>query len=230
MGSHSRIEANRRNATMSTGRKTSEGKAASALNSLKHGLLSQDVLLPSEDGALWAEWGERLRAELNPVGELESVLVDRIIALIWRLGRLGKIEAGVLTWSYYRVLAERARAEAAKHSRTSLDLSDLVRVEVLDKAKHQQAVSKLHDFEAAQESNIATLGEAFVRDSREENAFAKLSRYETSLERSLFRAHHELQRLQAGRQGKHVPLPVAVDVDLSGIESRGNGSGPDGHL
>ena len=200
------------------------------MNSLKHGLLSQEILLPNEDGALLADLGERIRAELNPVGELESVLADRIIGLVWRLGRLGKIEAGVLTWSHYRVLADRAGTEAAKYARTSLDLVNARRVvEVLDEAKHRRALSKQHSYEAAQESNIATFGEAFVRDSREENAFAKLSRYETSLERSLFRTHHELQRLQAARQGKHVPLPVAVDVDLSGIESRGEDSGPDGH-
>lgn len=99
---------------------------------------------------------------------------------------------------------------------------------MLDVSKHRRALSKQHSYEAAQESNIAALGEAFVRDSREENAFAKLSRYETSLERSLFKAHHELQRLQAARQGKRVPLPVAVDIDLSGIENRRDGSGPDG--
>jgi hypothetical protein len=44
----------------------------------------------------------------------------------------------------------------------------------------------------------------------------KLSRYETTLERSLFKALHELERRQAARDGQVVPLPVAVDVNLSG--------------
>jgi hypothetical protein len=44
----------------------------------------------------------------------------------------------------------------------------------------------------------------------------KLSRYETTLERSLFKALHELERRQAARNGQMVPLPVAVDVNLSG--------------
>jgi hypothetical protein len=44
----------------------------------------------------------------------------------------------------------------------------------------------------------------------------KLSRYETTLERSLFKALHELERRQAARDGQTVPLPVAVDVNLSG--------------
>jgi hypothetical protein len=41
-----------------------------------------------------------------------------------------------------------------------------------------------------------------------------LSRYELTLERSLFRALHELQRLQAERQGQPVPPPVAVDLTV----------------
>jgi len=41
----------------------------------------------------------------------------------------------------------------------------------------------------------------------------KLSRYEAGLERSLMRTLHELQRLQAARQGGSAPL--ALDVDLA---------------
>ncbi len=42
-----------------------------------------------------------------------------------------------------------------------------------------------------------------------------LSRYEVTLERSLYKALHELQRLQAARDGQAVPLPEAVDVEVS---------------
>lgn len=37
-------------------------------------------------------------------------------------------------------------------------------------------------------------------------------RYETTIERSLYRAIHELQRIQAARLGQKTPLPLAVDV------------------
>lgn len=43
----------------------------------------------------------------------------------------------------------------------------------------------------------------------------KFFRYETMLERGIFKALHELERLQARRSGKDVPLPIPVDVDLS---------------
>ena len=48
-------------------------------------------------------------------------------------------------------------------------------------------------------AETATLGRTFIRDANDANAFSKLSRYETNLERSLYKALHELQRLQAAR-------------------------------
>ena len=40
-------------------------------------------------------------------------------------------------------------------------------------------------------------------------------RYETTIERSLYRVLHELQRLQAARAGEKPLAPIAVDVDIS---------------
>ena len=42
-----------------------------------------------------------------------------------------------------------------------------------------------------------------------------ISRYETTLERSLYKALHELHRLQAARDGQAVPIPEAVDIEVS---------------
>lgn len=46
-------------------------------------------------------------------------------------------------------------------------------------------------------------------------AFAQLVRHEAAIERSMLRALHELQRLQAERAGVEVPVPLAVDVTVS---------------
>ncbi len=60
------------------------------------------------------------------------------------------------------------------------------------------------------------LGRSFIQDANKANAFSKLSRYETTLERNLYKALHELQRLQAVRHaGGSVSPPVAVEVDVS---------------
>ena len=66
MTSDRKAEANRQNALKSTGPKTPEGKAVVRLNAVKHGLLSEQVLLPDEDEAALKELSEHLRAELQP--------------------------------------------------------------------------------------------------------------------------------------------------------------------
>jgi hypothetical protein len=152
------------------------------LNANKHGLRSQEVLLPGEDGEALKELDENLRAELQPVGELENLLVDRIIAAHWRLRRLGRVEAGIFVRELSRGLVS----------------------------------------EADSETDTATLGMSFIRDANGANAFSKLSRYETTIERSIYKALHELQRLQAARHTKGDVLPpIALDVDVSGVSGEG---------
>ena len=72
-----------------------------------------------------------------------------------------------------------------------------------------------------QEAETATLGRTFARDANGANASSKLSRYETTIERGLYKALHELQLLQAARHGGSVPPPVTVDVDVSGVSGEG---------
>jgi hypothetical protein len=48
-----------------------------------------------------------------------------------------------------------------------------------------------------------------------EDTVTKMSRYETALERALYRALHELQRIQATRNGASVSLPAAIDIDIA---------------
>ena len=171
MTSDKQIEANRRNARKSTGPRTQEGKARVGNNAVKHGLLSHDVLVPGEDREALRELSERLREELEPVGELEDMLVDRIVAAHWRLRRLGRVEADIFI-NFYRA------------------------------------------------SN--NLGGAFMQDSHHANAFSKLSRYEVPIERSLYKALHELQRLQAARRAEdNVSPPLAIDLDVSGGSGEG---------
>ncbi len=68
-----------------------------------------------------------------------------------------------------------------------------------------------------QKEETATLGRTFARDAGAAHAFSKLSRYETAIERQLYKALHELERRQAARRGGSVPPPQVVDVDVSGL-------------
>jgi len=188
MRSEKKAEANRRNALKSTGPKTPEGKAAVSLNALKHGLLSQEILLPREDQEALRELDECLRNELQPVGELENLLVDRIIASYWRLRRVGRIEAGIFAWERSEELAERAEREAQGYeSDEAEDIGRILNITITDEKKHKEALSRARRMRSEQEDETATLGRTFARDADRANAFTKLSRYETAIERALYR-------------------------------------------
>jgi hypothetical protein len=221
MTSDKQTRANRENALKSTGPKTPEGKAVTRLNALKHGLLAQEVLLPGEDPAALQELGEGLVDELRPAGELENLQVEKIIAAYWRLRRLRRVESGIFTSQLYEELLERAQNEAKFYKRNTLeDIAEDQYTTITDEQKHQEALSKAQELQAKQYEETATLGRTFVRDANEANAFSKLSRYEATIERSLYRALHELQRLQAARRAEgSVTPPVAVDVNVSGVSN-----------
>jgi hypothetical protein len=61
---------------------------------------------------------------------------------------------------------------------------------------------------------IGAIG-SFLSLSAKCDAFSKISRYESAIERTLYRALHELQRLQAERAGQPVTPPVTVDLDVA---------------
>ncbi len=226
MASDKQIRANRRNAQRSTGPNTPEGKDAVRLNATKHGLRSQEVLLPGEDEEALKQLDENLRAELQPVAEMENLLVDGIVAAHWRLRRLRRVEAGIFAWQLYEELAERAQGEAQTYERSSMQdfVEDLYgpSTRITDEEKHQDALSKAQEMKAKQDAETATLGRTFMRDADQANAFSKLSRYETAIWQSLYKALHELQRLQAARHAEgHVPPPAALDVNVSGVSGEG---------
>ena len=93
---------------------------------------------------------------------------------------------------------------------------------ITDKQKHKEALSKAQHMKAEQDAETATLGRTFMRDADQANAFSKLSRYETGMWQSLYKALHELQRLQAARRTEsHVPPPAALDVNVSSVSGEG---------
>ena len=71
-----KVEANRRNARLSTGPRTEHGKRAVARNAIKHGLLAREVVITAGDGEEdlqeFEALLERLWQEYEPVGVLEE--------------------------------------------------------------------------------------------------------------------------------------------------------------
>src|SRR3954452_21963356 len=91
-----RLAANRANAQRSTGPKTSAGKAKSSLNAVKTGLTGRTVLLPSEDVKQYQNHVKRFHEELQPVGELETNVVQNLADTQWRLNPIPSLESGLI--------------------------------------------------------------------------------------------------------------------------------------
>jgi len=216
MPTQKQLEANRRNATKSTGPRTRAGKALSSRNALKHGLCAEQVLLPDEDEGEYERLGEQLIDDFSPVGALETTLVQTLAADLWRIGRIRKIEVGVLAWQLHEIESNRAyeRAESYEDfAGPSMDLS-MDSTIITDREKYDEAMAAHSRAKAEQSKEIPTLGRAFLNDAEGPNALSKISRYEAAIWRSIYRTLHELQRLQAARSGAEVSAPAAVDVTV----------------
>lgn len=96
MASDRQIQANRRNARLSTGPVTPAGKARSSLNNLRHGLYSRTPVLPGENLAHYHSLLRSLLAEFQPRTLAEQHFVHVIADSLWRLQRTARTEAGRL--------------------------------------------------------------------------------------------------------------------------------------
>lgn len=101
--SEAQIEANRRNAQHSTGPKSTEGKAASSMNALKHAVLARQILVHGreidESTNEFKNFCAEYHDHLAPVGPLEEMLVDQIVSINWRLRRARMAETAEITSS-----------------------------------------------------------------------------------------------------------------------------------
>jgi hypothetical protein len=125
------------------------------------------------------------------------------------------MEAGVLTWKHLGILVDRAGRAVRSYERGAVAAfsEQYEQPTITDPEKHQAARTQAQQLKALREdSPAATLGLTVIRGLSGVDALSKLQRYEAAIERSFFRALHELQRRQHARLGGHVPPPLAIDV------------------
>src|SRR5690242_3435940 len=91
-----RAEANRQNACVSTGPRTSGGIEAVRFNALRHGLRSLETVIPGEDPEAWEAHRAGIVEDLRPAGAMELALAEQIAAKLWRLGRVVRHEADLI--------------------------------------------------------------------------------------------------------------------------------------
>jgi hypothetical protein len=206
MTTQKQLAANRRNAQLSTGPKSETGKAAIRLNATRHGLLSSAPVASGENEAEYSALCEQLKSELAPVGILETQIVARMTNSLWRLRRLSHIESGLLSGGLAQAYAAANDDVARQHVRSEGGMAELLAnmdngtVTVLDKDAYDAANAAADEARALLLSDSALLGAAYQNDAAGADALTKLARYETTLERSLFRAGAELERRQTARR------------------------------
>ena len=93
MTTKKQVHANRKNAARSTGPRSRAGKAASSKNAVTHGVLSKEIVLPTEDVEEFEELSDGFHRSLAPAGTLEEQLVRMIVVESWRVKRVYRIEA-----------------------------------------------------------------------------------------------------------------------------------------
>jgi hypothetical protein len=95
MTSFRQIEANRRNAQLSTGPATEEGKRKSRQNAVRHGLTAETVIDALEDAEDYVAFEMAVTADYDAQSAVERELVLRLASLLWRLRRATAIESGL---------------------------------------------------------------------------------------------------------------------------------------
>jgi len=83
--SDSQQNANRENATHSTGPKTEEGKARSRLNAFRHGITAKLLVMTEEESIAYQKFSRDLFFDLQPVGAMENLLVQTVVDSNWRM-------------------------------------------------------------------------------------------------------------------------------------------------
>src|ERR1700684_2833961 len=95
MTSLRQIEANRRNARLSTGPTTEDGKKKSRRNAVRHGLTAETVIDALEDAEDYAAFEIAVTSDYDVRTAVERELILRLASLLWRLRRATAIESGL---------------------------------------------------------------------------------------------------------------------------------------
>ena len=178
MASQRKTEANRRNAQLSTGPKSPEGKAIVSRNAQKHGLASRRVVFPEENRQDFLDLLAACRSDLRPAGAFEESLVCQLVAAEWRLRRVARLETALLS----------GRLD---------NLRDYLKIDAPDPGPdglpdHQQSTQ-----------DPRLLGRIFCRACAG-GGFLNLLRYESSIRRAFYNA---LNRLRLHQDRRTAPPP-----------------------
>ena len=211
MSSFRQIESNRRNARLSTGPVTEEGKRRSRQNAVRHGLTAETVIDALEDAEDYASFEMAVTADYDAQTAVERELVLRLASLLWRLRRATIIESGLFKIHAQHLLQFRQQRKAHQKRRNIIEgmYRDAVATEDETRQSEYRTTGSLdscsHSVGPAGQSDDLT--RSFVRlTNLPTYPLDRLSRYEAMLWRQACQILFTLRCLSQSRPWKRLRL------------------------
>lgn len=147
------MEANRKNALLSTGPKTEDGKAVVSANAIKHGILTNKVFVQEEFQEEFEKMREGFYREFQPRGTVEAFLLERVISCSWRLVLITQVEGEMLdAESSYGAI------KGAFEGQGSCNMTSLARYEHFLEKSLYRALEALRQAQCSHKESIVEIG------------------------------------------------------------------------
>ena len=205
MSTKKQIEANQRNALVSTGPVSPEGKAIVLQNAVKHGIFARDLIITSGDGKEdeqeYNELLDGLIVSLTPSGQIECLLVEKIAADYWRLRRVLRFESGSIRKILDMAISdyyEKTDYFGNKEHKDNEQLdAEIAGYEDKQDANSQKQVADLNRQKL--KNKIAEEVAVRIGSLPAEDDWDKVIKYEKAVQRSILQNLALLKRLQSMR-------------------------------
>ena len=133
MSTEKQIEANQRNAQLSTGPKTADGKARAARNAITHGLTSRDVVLNNEDGDEYQKLLDACVERYDNGDPLQMALIQVATRAYWRLDRIAIAETARINHGVRHAIIDWKKHQTDR----ALELGQQLRYDPVDRVNPQ---------------------------------------------------------------------------------------------
>jgi hypothetical protein len=171
------IEANRRNARLSTGPTTEEGKKKSRRNAVRHGLTAETIIDALEDADDYAAFELAVASDYDARTAVERELVLRLASLLWRLRRVTVIESGL-----FKIQAKHLREFRRQRIYQKTSTGNMSWFTVAEDDVTSANFESLHSSDSSSPTLSDDLTQSYVRLSNLPTfPLDRLSRYEATL-------------------------------------------------
>ena len=185
MTSFRQIEANRRNAQLSTGPKTKEGRSRSRRNAVRHGLTAETVIDALESAEDYAAFEVAVTSDYDARTAVERELVLRLVSLLWRLRRATAIETGLFKLQAEHLLQFRSQRRTQDPQKSGDAIYRLAVVSEISPRQNDGSSDGLQNWPSLNSDTAVqpdNLTRSFVRLSNLPTyPLDRLSRYEATL-------------------------------------------------